>query len=509
MAVTGVAVRGLFPRRRPPAASAGWWAWTLPLALMLASDYKLRSRAVDQAVGGSADLTVLVEVAIYGMAALYLVHRFGLRAPTRRITGLLFAAWAFCGYVAFSALWSPFKSLGMVRGAQLMITMLVAHTVATRATPGDLRRLAHAFVGIVIASVGIGVVHPFPRTHLTENRFNWLYVHPVIAGVYLGIAVLLTVGFLIRWTTPEDRLWHPAIYAGALVVLTGALVATGTRGAALGCAAGLLVLLATARGPKGRIDLVVLGMAVTVLAVLAFSDTILAFVARGETAEKLASLNSRTDLWSLAMTAYSEEPIFGRGLGASRGLFLDDMGLGGGHNAFVNALVDNGTVGTAAFAALLLTLGFVLLVVTRYRTLRADAGMLLGVLGFFLADSMTTEGLAAPANVSNVWLLLLVAWAETLRRQGDGLVAPAGAGHGAVPVPGGASLTASVAASVTEPVAAAEAQPDGPAGGPGREAGRTALDSGALRALTSGPWSTVPGSALPPSPDVEGSSEEP
>ena len=66
-------VRSVFPRRRPPAPSAGWWAFTLPLALMLASDYKLRSRDVDNAVGGSADLTVLVEIAIYGAAAFYLV----------------------------------------------------------------------------------------------------------------------------------------------------------------------------------------------------------------------------------------------------------------------------------------------------------------------------------------------------------------------------------------------------------------------------------------------------
>jgi hypothetical protein len=75
-------------------------------------------------------------------------------------------------------------------------------------------------------------------------------------------------------------------------------------------------------------------------------------------------------------------------------------------------------VGTVAFAALLLTLGFVLLTLCRHRTLRADAGMLLGIFGCFLTDSMTTEGLAAPANVSSVWLFILVAWAETLRRQG-------------------------------------------------------------------------------------------
>ncbi|MEU5880178.1 O-antigen ligase family protein [Spirillospora sp. NPDC047279] len=416
----------LLPRRggRPPSPTAGWWTVALPLALMLSSDYKLRSREVDQAVGGAADLTVLVEIGVYGLAALFLVLRLGMRPPTRRTTGLLLAAWAFSGYVAMSALWSPYKSLGAVRGTQLLITMLVAQAIATRATREDMRRLAHAFIAIVLVSVAIGVVHPFPRTSRTADRFNWLFVHPVIAGVYLGIALLLVAGYLIRWTAPRERLWHPALYMGALAILTGALVATGTRGAAAGCAAGMVVLLATARGPSGRVDVVVLGGAVTALAVLGFSDKILAFVARGESAEKLASLNSRTELWTLAMRAYEQDPIIGRGLGASRGLFLDDIGLGGGHNAFINALVDNGAIGAALFAVLLLTLAFVLLLMVRHRTLRGDVGMLLGILAFFLVDSVTTEGLATPANVSGIWLLILVAWAETLRRQGGDAPAP-------------------------------------------------------------------------------------
>ncbi|MEU6041039.1 O-antigen ligase family protein [Actinomadura sp. NPDC047616] len=416
----------VLPRRqqRTVVPSAGWWVVVLPLALMLSSDYKLRSREVDQAVSGSADLTVLVEIAMYGCAALYLHHRFRLRPPARRPTGLLLAAWAFAVYVALTALWSPYPQLGVVRGAQLLITMTVIYTVATRAQPRDLHRLAHAFIAIVLVSVAIGVVHPFPRTSRTQERFNWLFVHPVIAGVYLAVAVLLVISYLVRREHPEHRLWHPVVYMGALAVLSGALVATGTRGAALGCAAGLVVLLATARGPHGRADVIVLGAAVAVLAALAFSDAIMAFVARGETADKLLSLNSRTDLWELAMRAYAEEPVFGRGLGASRGLFLDDIGLGGGHNAFINALVDNGAVGAAIFAALLVALCFVLLLLCRHRPLRPDAGLLLGLLGFFVVDSMTTEGLATPANVSGIWLLIMVAWTETLRRQSRVLDAP-------------------------------------------------------------------------------------
>jgi exopolysaccharide production protein ExoQ len=415
----------LLPRHGPPVPSSGWWAVVLPLALMLSSDYKLRSREVDQSVGGNADLTVLMEIGVYGFAALFLYYRFGLRPPSRPTTGLLLAAWGFAAYLAMSALWSPFRELGVVRGAQLLVTMCVVFTIATRAEPRDMHRLAHAFIAIVLVSVGIGVAHPFPRTSLTEDRFNWLYVHPVQAAVYLAVALLLTVGYLVRFETPQHRLWHPLIYLGAMAVLAAALVATGTRGAAAGCAAGLVVLLSTSRGPKGRVDVLVLGAAVATVGALAFSDKILAFVSRGDTADKLMSLNSRTELWSLAMREFAQEPLFGRGLGASRGLFLDEIGLGGGHNAFVNALVDNGVVGTAVFSALLLTLAFVLLLLARHRRLRTDAGVLLGILACFMVNSITTEGLATPANVTGIWLLILVGWAEVLRRQGgDPVPAP-------------------------------------------------------------------------------------
>jgi exopolysaccharide production protein ExoQ len=400
------------------------WPIVLPLALMLASDYKLRSRPDDQAIGGKPDLMVLAEIAIYGGAALFLYFRFGMRPPTRRRSSLLLLTWCWTGYAALSALWSPFPTMGVVRGTQMMITMAVVHVLATRATTTELRLFAHAFITVVLVSVGIGVVHPFPRTHLTLDRFNWLYVHPVIAGVYLGLAVLLVVGFLVRhgvlgWSGKNGKFWSPLNYLGALVILSAALVATGTRGAALGCAVGLLVLLATVNGPRGRADLVVLVSSVTALAVFAFSQEILTFVQRGETAEKLASLNSRTDLWALALDSFRQQPIFGHGMGASRGLFLAETGLGGGHNAFINALVDEGVVGAVLFLGLILTVTVVLVSLLRSQRSRGDAGTLLAITAFFVTDGITTEGLATPANVSGIWFLILIAWTETLRRRNE------------------------------------------------------------------------------------------
>ncbi|MDX6738516.1 O-antigen ligase family protein [Actinocorallia sp. A-T 12471] len=411
----------IFPRPLVVTAAA-WWPVVLPLALMLASDYKLRSRAHDQAIGGSADLTVLVEIGIYGAAALFIYFRFGMRPPTRWRGIQLSVAWLWVLYSAMTALWSPYPTMSVVRATQMIITMAVVHVLATRASTIDFHRFAHAFVIVVLLSVGIGIVHPFPRTSLTLDRFNWLYVHPVIAGVYLGLAVLIVTGFIVRHgmratRLPGGRMWPGWAYGGLLIVLAGALVATGTRGAALGCAVGLAVLLGTVNGPRGRADLVVVGFAAVVLAALAFSEPIRSFAARGESAEKLATLNSRTDLWELAFAAFAKEPLFGHGMGASRGLFLRETGLGGGHNAFVNAMVDLGAVGLLLLCGLLLTLAVSLAGMIRHQWVRADAGLLLAIVVFFVVDGMTTEGLAMPANVSGVWLLVLVAWTAALRRR--------------------------------------------------------------------------------------------
>lgn len=401
-------------RLLPFTMTGAWWPIIAPLVLMLSSDYKLRARANNQAVSGHPDITVFFEIAVYGAVAIFLYRKFGFRAPRRRGSPLLIMSWAFAGYLALSTVWSPYPQLGVVRGTQLLITAALGYTLATRATRDDMHRFAHAFVVVVLASIGVGVLHPFPRDHLVLNRFNWFYLSPVEVAIYLALAILIVVGFLLR---REGRYWPIAVYLGVLAVLCTALVATGTRGAAVGCAVGLIVLLCTVNGPRGRIDLLVIGSVVAVILVLGFSNEILAFAARGENTQQLLTLNSRTDLWVLAFQAFQQDPIFGHGLGASRGLFLATIGLGGGHNAFINALVDNGAVGAAIFVTLLFMLAMALIRLIRLHGLRTDTGLLLAILTFSIVDGMTDEGLAAPANASSVWLFVLIAWTEILRRQ--------------------------------------------------------------------------------------------
>jgi exopolysaccharide production protein ExoQ len=408
------------PSRESPQRTYRWarplWPVVLPILLMLASDYKLRMRDRTQAVAGNPDLTILVEVAIYGLAALFLYRRFGLRPPGRRPSTLALLAWIFVGYVALSATWSPYHQMAAVRGTQLLITAALSYTLATRATTADLHRLAHAFVVVVLLSIGIGVAHNFGRTPETAHRFNWLYVHPVTAAIYLAIAVLVVASYLTRRGDPSTRRWSTSAYSLALLVLAGALIATGTRGAAIGCAVGLLVLLSTARGPRGRVEMIVMAIPTLVIVALALSTRIVDFWTRGETEVQLHTLNQRTKLWSLAIDAFGERPLFGRGMSASRGLFLEELGLGGGHNAFVNILLEGGIVGLLIFVLLITEMGVRLAALTRVRARRTDAAMLLGILIMLIIDGMTAEMMAAAANVASVWLFISIAWIQILQR---------------------------------------------------------------------------------------------
>jgi exopolysaccharide production protein ExoQ len=271
--------------RRPPRLA--WWPAVLPLLLMLISDDKLRLRPPEESIAGQADRTVVVEIAVYVCVAIYLYLRFGLRPPRRRATILTVLAWLFAGYAALSALWSPYPGPAVVRAAQLLITASLAHVIATRARVEELHRFAHAFVVAVLLSVGIGVVHPFRRLPLMQDRFNWLYVHQVVVGIYLAIAVLVVTAYLTRrGDQTRARLWSTGTYVVILAILVSALIATGTRGAAVGCAAGLVVMLATSRGPRGRAEMIIMAIPVAVIVVLSLSDKILAFMTRGETAEQ-------------------------------------------------------------------------------------------------------------------------------------------------------------------------------------------------------------------------------
>ena len=394
-----------------------WWVACLILPLMMASDFKFRRRSAVSALGGTPDTQVLIEVGVYGLVALYLVLAHGRAPRLRRTSPIMFTMWFFATALAASAVYAVYPALAIVRGTQVMIVCALAQTIASRATVQHLHRFAHGYMVMMCVSVALGHAFKFPVNAVVNSRFHWLYVHPVPGAIYLMIGALLTFAY-IRSAELRDVLgiWPRWVYGAISAWITLALILTKTRGSLVGTVVGLMVLIAFRTKTRTKFDIAAFASAALLFVGAAFGQQIVTYVERGQDISKLSTLNERTNLWALAFDAFFQKPIFGSGLGASRGLFLETIGLGGGHNAFVNVLVDAGLLGTIPFLALLTMVGGTLFFFRRNTPGGRDTILLLPIFCGLLTNSITAEFMAVPANNASIWLFIMCAWIGVCQR---------------------------------------------------------------------------------------------
>ena len=394
-----------------------WWFGACVLSLLIASDYRFRTRDVTMALSGRPDIAVVVEVGVYASVALVACIAAALPGKPHVAPRLLYAMWAAAGTLAASALYSPFGTFAVVRGAQLVVVVALAHLAASRATLPQFALLVRLFTVLVGVSVVVGLLFPIERAGAAGGRFSWLYVHPVVAGLYLALAILFLVGHLTDGTDRQQGLsWPRPIQWTLLIVCSGGLLATQTRGSIGAAVVGCLVLYWSRSTPSQRIDLLFGGAVALALISLVGGDYILDFLQRGESLERIATLNARTDLWAQMLGIWAQRPLFGNGLGASRGLLLDETGLGGGHNVGVNLLVDAGAVGLVLWIVLFFALIRYLLLLRRIERTRVTASTLLGAVVLLLVNGLTTEELVVPATIGSTWMFIIVAWTLVLAR---------------------------------------------------------------------------------------------
>lgn len=394
-----------------------WWVAILILPLMMSSDFKFRRRSAVSALGGTPDAQVLIEVGVYGLVAVYLVLARGKAPRLRRTTPIMFTMWFFASALAGSAVYAVYPTLAIVRGTQVLIVCAVAQTIASNATAKHMHRLAHAYLVMLCVAVALGHAIKLPVNPVVNSRFHWLYVHPVPGAIYLMIGSLIAFAYIRSKELREVlRLWPTWVYVGMAGWISLALVLTKTRGSMIGALAGVCVLMAFRTKTRTKLDVAAFCTATLIFIWFAFGDAIITYVERGQDISKLSTLNERTNLWALAFDVFYDKPIFGSGLGASRGIFLELIGLGGGHNAFVNVLVDAGLLGTIPFVALVLMIGTTLFRFPRNSPGGRDSLLLLPIFCGLLVNSITAEFMAVPANNASIWLYIFCGWIGVNRR---------------------------------------------------------------------------------------------
>lgn len=396
--------------RRDAVARASWW---LPIALMVASDYKLRRRASDQAISGAADPFIVLELGVYLAIACYLVVR--LRPTMRRHIVLVWMA----GYLlsaAASALYAPFPVFALVRAFQAVVVLLAMVQLVNDADLAVMRRVVHGYVVLVTASIGIGLAYVAPQTGEQIGRFTWLYTHSVVAGAMLAASVVILFGMWLTHTT-AGLPWARWIYAALLIVHVVALVQTRTRGSIGSAVLAMVVMALLWLDARGARDLFIAASVLVVTIALTAAGPIVRYLLRDSDLAELASLNRRTDLWTMALEFFAERPLIGFGFTSTRGLFLERTSLGGAHNAYVNVLVDMGLIGLFWWGGLVALI--VVHVVRLRRRSRRERGLeplafdalaLIGLLVSQLVNALTAEYLAAGVGAVAMLLYLMGAW---------------------------------------------------------------------------------------------------
>jgi O-antigen ligase len=393
----------------------------LTLLAFVATDYKFRRRSLAESVSGSADLAVLAELGMYAVIATGLLFVVG-RVPVgiRDLGPATRWLVAFAAVCASSTLWSPYASLAAVRSGQFAILTAGALVLARHGTVQLMHTVTHAFLGLTVASALLGVVFRYDYrldTQLAEPipRYSWFVVHPVVAGLYLATAIVLAAGYARR--VANGALWPPWVYRASIVVCAVALAATKTRASMGAAVIGLVVLFVLTVRKVHWIDVAAVVACVLALVVVVAGSDIGDFLRRGQSTEELGSFSSRTVLWSQAIDKWEESPIAGYGVQSARALFYETTGLGGGHNAIINVLVETGTIGILCWGAVVGGVALGLRRLWSHVPIRSEVGMLAAVFVTHLLNAMTYEGLGSLLNVALIWLLVLVAWVEVLERR--------------------------------------------------------------------------------------------
>jgi len=390
--------------------SVVWW---MPLALIIATEYKLRRRANDAAVSGSADPFIVLELGVYAFIGVYLLLRL---KPRMRPNLILMWTVGWCLTAAVSTLYAPSPLLALVRGGQLVIIALLVLQFVNDGDVAMMRRFVHGYVVLVSASIAIGLVYVAPTSNEQRGRFTWLFTHSVVAGSMLAISTVLLFSM---WLTHRvARLpWARWVYALLFVLNVVFLVRSRTRGSIGAALVALLVVLVLWLRAAGKRDLMVSAVVVMSALALTVGGPIIAFYLRDSDASELASFNNRTLVWTIAADVIEARPFHGMGLTASRSVFLEQTGLGGAHNAYINVLVDVGLLGMFWWG------GLVVLVfaggwrlrrrvrrVAGAEALTFDTVAIVGVMVCQLINGITAEYVGAGVSAAALMLYMAGAW---------------------------------------------------------------------------------------------------
>lgn len=375
-----------------------------------------------------AGLGVSITLAETALALLTLHLLWRLRDPAERAA----ARWplwppvlAFSVVTILSALLSghPAAGLESAKGLLLVAALYVtADAVRDPAAAGrflfglTLAATVGAAVGLLQVGLCPGLDAPVPGPrwlyHRCDRAHGFFSIYMTLAGV-LSLVLLATLPRLLPGAGELRRFGAPW-----LVMLAG-LVATYTRGAWIGFAAGVLTVAATVR--RGRWLLLALLVVLAGSALLAPHELRHRFVSMADPEE--AGVRERVYMWRSGLAMWRERPVLGIGPGGVKREYpayalpeAVKKRTSHVHSTPLQILVERGVLGLAAWLAI--WAAFVIRCIALLRRLPSEAtagrvlvvGSLAAIVAF-LVGGLSEYNFGDSEVVMVAWALMALPWA--------------------------------------------------------------------------------------------------
>ncbi len=352
---TGLRAAGSHDGHRGVASALGCgWIPIAWITLLFVAELKFSGiRNPDSAAHGEASLQNAVELAVVTVIAfMVVVTRAGLGRPLSATTpSVCLLLWTVLAGV--SAAWSIVPLFTLVRAAEVatVIALGLLHARLWQNHPGvgtwifqrTLRLALYAILALAIGGLIMAAQY--------QGRFVWPWMHPGLAGTYLGFGTLV----VLLGGRQVTGLSRPAT-AAASAVLVGEMLATLTRSVVVATLLALVCSIVADRNRRlaTRTAFAAMLLPAGLLTSRLAGGEIVDYLHRGQTDQALLSVSGRVPLWQFALEQLSGPRVFiGFGYGSARVLLPERFTwAGNAHNAWVELALSIGLIGVSVIAIL-------------------------------------------------------------------------------------------------------------------------------------------------------------
>jgi len=302
---------------------------------------------------GALDPIALVKLATRGISLVVLgliLMRHNSSARSRVLLRRLFPLMLFAAWAAASICWSPMPAVTIGHAGDLVVLVMLSGAAGFLSLEAeDYKRIfCHLTVIATVVSLLLIVLN-FGSILAGDRPRDYMQPNDMAKTAGAGLILFTCCHLLWRWK------WTRTILVPAAGIMALLIFAARSRTASILTPLVLTLICLWFRRAQTVIVICALcGIFALVvpysLAVEHVPDSIGAYMLRGQSAEELAGLSGRTEMWSIAWKSFQDSPIFGHGyyIMTSTGFFQvwGKLQWQTAHNAFLHVVTGLGLMGT-------------------------------------------------------------------------------------------------------------------------------------------------------------------